>query len=128
MFISDGGAGMPRQIKWLGNILRHPIDFLRVLKPWGKAETGTVVMAMQTADNHTRLVRKRQLLWPFSRTLTSQPDPGQPGTRRIVSERSFGCPCGVTDRGRRSCHIARYFGRPASRPHGWRQRQRSSGY
>ena len=36
-------------------------------------------MALQTADNHTRLVRKRQLLWPFSRTLTTQPDPDQPG-------------------------------------------------
>jgi len=77
--LTDGGPGLPRPLKWIGNILRHPIDFLRILKPWGKAETGTVVMAMQTADNHTRLVRKRQILWPFSRTLTSQPDPGQPG-------------------------------------------------
>ena len=77
--LTDGGGRIPRPIKWLGNILRRPIDFLRILKPWGKAETGTVVMAMQTADNHTRLVRKRQLLWPFSRTLTSQPEPGQPG-------------------------------------------------
>jgi cholesterol oxidase len=77
--LTDGGGRIPRQLRWLGNILRHPIDFLRVLKPWGKAESGTVVMAMQTADNHTRLVRKRRLLWPFTRTLTSQPDPDQPG-------------------------------------------------
>jgi cholesterol oxidase len=77
--LTDGGPGMPRQLKWIGNILRHPIDFLRILKPWGKAETGTVVMAMQTVDNHTRLVRKRQLVWPFSRTLTTQPDRDQPG-------------------------------------------------
>ncbi len=77
--LTDGGSGLPRPLKWIGNILRHPIDFLRILKPWGKAETGTVVMAMQTADNHTRLVRKRQWLWPFSRTLTTQPDPDQPG-------------------------------------------------
>jgi cholesterol oxidase len=77
--LTDGGAGMPRQLRWLGNIIRHPIDFLRILKPWGKAETGTVVMAMQTADNHTRLVRKRTLLWPFTQSLTTQPDPDQPG-------------------------------------------------
>jgi cholesterol oxidase len=77
--LTDGGPGLPRWLKWLGNILRHPIDFLRIIKPWGKAETGTVVMAMQTADNHTRLVRKRQWLWPFRRTLTTQPDPNQPG-------------------------------------------------
>ncbi|MCU0233591.1 MAG: GMC oxidoreductase [Thermoanaerobaculales bacterium] len=77
--LTDGGGRVPRQLRWLGNIVRHPLDFLRLLKPWGKAETGTVVMAMQTADNHTRLVRKRRWLWPFTRTLTTQPDPGQPG-------------------------------------------------
>ena len=77
--LTDGGPGIPRQLRWLGNIIRHPIQFLRVLKPWGKAESGVVVMAMQTADNYTRLVRKRQILWPFSRSLTTRPDPGQPG-------------------------------------------------
>lgn len=77
--LTDGGGRVPRQLRWLGNILRHPLDFLRILKPWGKAESGTVVMAMQTADNHTRLVRERRLLWPFTRTLTTQPDPDQPG-------------------------------------------------
>jgi cholesterol oxidase len=77
--LTDGGPGMPRQLRWLGNIFLHPIDFLRILKPWGKAETGTVLMAMQTVDNHTRLVRKRQFLWPFSRTLTTEPDTSQPG-------------------------------------------------
>jgi cholesterol oxidase len=77
--LTDGGGRLPRPLRWLGNVIRHPLDFLRVLKPWGKAESSTVVMAMQTADNHTRLVRKRQWLWPFTRTLTTQPDPDQPG-------------------------------------------------
>ncbi len=77
--LTDGGSGMPRQLRWLGNIARHPIDFLRATKPWGKASSSTVLMAMQTVDNYTRLVRKRQPLWPFTRALTSQPLPGQPG-------------------------------------------------
>lgn len=77
--LTDGGPGMPRQLRWLGNIARHPLSFLRTLKPWGKAEASFVLMAMQTLDNHTRLVRKRRVLWPFTRTLTSQPDPDQPG-------------------------------------------------
>lgn len=77
--LTDGGPGMPRQLRWLGNILRHPIQFLRVSKPWGKAESSVVLLVMQTADNHTRLVRQRQLLFPFKRTITSRPDPGQPG-------------------------------------------------
>ena len=77
--LTDGGPGAPRQLRWLGNILRHPLHFLRVTKPWSKAEHSVVLMAMQTIDNHTRLVRKRQALWPFARTITSQPDPSQPG-------------------------------------------------
>ncbi len=77
--LADGGPGVPRQLRWLGNVVRHPFQFLRVSKPWGKASSSVVLLVMQTADNHTHLVRKRQPLWPFSRALTSQPDPGQPG-------------------------------------------------
>jgi len=77
--LTDGGPGMPRALRWIGNVFRHPIRFLRVSKPWGKAERSAILLVMQTLDNHTRLVRKRQLLWPFRRTLTSRPDPGQPG-------------------------------------------------
>ncbi len=77
--LTDGGTGAPRPLRWLGNALRHPIEFLRVSKPWGKAASSVVLLVMQTADNHTRIVRKRQLLWPFSRTLTTRPEPGQPG-------------------------------------------------
>lgn len=77
--LTDGGPGLPRQIRWLGNVLRHPIEFLRASKPWGVAERSSVLLVMQTVDTHTRLVRKRQWLWPFTRALTSQPDPDQPG-------------------------------------------------
>jgi cholesterol oxidase len=77
--LTDGGPGVPRQLRWLGNALRHPLQLLRVSRPWGKAASSTVLLAMQTVDNHTRLVRRRQALWPFTRALTSQPDPGQPG-------------------------------------------------
>jgi cholesterol oxidase len=77
--LTDGGPGLPRQLRWLGQAARHPIDFLRATNPIGKARKSTVLLAMQTVDNHTRLVKQRQLLWPFRRVLTSQPDPGQPG-------------------------------------------------
>jgi cholesterol oxidase len=82
--LADGGSGAPRPLKWLGNAVRNPRDFWRVTKPWGKAEHSVVLMAMQTADNHTRLVQQRQWLWPFSRALTSQPTPGQPGIPSYV--------------------------------------------
>ena len=82
--LADGGPGLPRPLRRLWNALRHPLDFWTVTKPWGKAEHSVVLMAMQTADNHTRLVRRRQWLWPFSRALTSQPLPGQPGIPSFV--------------------------------------------
>lgn len=82
--LTDGGPGMPRQLRWLGNILRHPIQFLRVSKPWGKASSSFVLLVMQTLDSHTRLVKKRQVLWPFVRTVTSRPDPGQPGIPSFI--------------------------------------------
>ncbi|MCP4897265.1 MAG: GMC family oxidoreductase [bacterium] len=77
--LTDGGPGVPRQLRWIGNVLRHPLQFLSTISPWGKAEASFVLMAMQTLDNHTRLLRKRRPLWPFTKTLTSQPDPNQPG-------------------------------------------------
>lgn len=77
--LTDGGPGLPRPLRWLGNAVRHPLQFLRVTNPVGKARSSTVLLVMQTIDNHTRLVRRRQLLWPFTRALTSQPDPSQPG-------------------------------------------------
>jgi len=47
--------------------------------PIGKAARSTILLVMQTVDNHTRLVRRRQLLWPFTKAITSHPDPNQPG-------------------------------------------------
>jgi cholesterol oxidase len=77
--LTDGGPGLPRQLRWLGTMLRHPIQALKVHKPWGKAASSAVLLVMQTEDNHTRLLRRRRLLWPLRRSLTSEPDPGQPG-------------------------------------------------
>lgn len=82
--LADGGPGLPRPLRWLWNAIRHPLDFWRVTKPWGKAEHSVVLMAMQTADNHTKLVRRRQWLWPFSRALTSQPSRDKPGIPSYV--------------------------------------------
>jgi cholesterol oxidase len=75
--LTDGGPGLPRQLRWLGNVIRHPLQTLLVHKPWGKAEHSEVLLVMQTNDNHTRLVRRRSLLWPFRHTLASRPPDGQ---------------------------------------------------
>ena len=77
--MTKGGGKIPRAFRWLWRIVRHPLRFLRVTWPIGKAARSTILLVMQTVDNHTRLVRRRQLLWPFSKAITSHPDPDQPG-------------------------------------------------
>jgi len=80
--LTDGGSSIPRQLRWLGTMARHPLQTLFVHKPWGKAEHSEVLLVMQTNDNHTRLVRRRSLLLPFRHTLASRPPEDQ---RRIPS-------------------------------------------
>lgn len=76
--LTDGGTRLTRPLKWLGRCLRHPLDFLRTLVPFGWARRSTILLVMQSLDNSLRLVRKRPLYWPFRRVLTSQQDPAQP--------------------------------------------------
>jgi cholesterol oxidase len=80
--LTDGGNGAPRQLKWLRNLFRHPLLGLRAHTPWGKAERSNVLLVMQTNDNHTRLLQRRQVYWPFRPTLSSKPPAGQ---KRIPS-------------------------------------------
>lgn len=82
--LTDGGGRVPRALRWIGRIVRHPIRFLRITWPIGKAARSTILLVMQTLDNHTRLVRKRQLLWPFTKAITSRPDPDQPGIPSFI--------------------------------------------
>lgn len=76
--LTDGGPGLPRWARWLGQVVRHPGRFLRVSKPWGKAASSVVLLAMQAKPSETRLVLRRAA-WLFGRrTLTSEPVPGAP--------------------------------------------------
>lgn len=53
--MTDGGGKIPRGIRYLGNILKHPLQFIKLLWPLGKAESTTVVLVMQPDDNHLKL-------------------------------------------------------------------------
>ncbi len=74
----DGGSRLGRPLRWLASCVRHPIDFLRTLNPFGWAKRSTIVLVMQSIDNSLRLVRRRRWSWPFAKHLTSRRDPGQP--------------------------------------------------
>ncbi len=58
--MTDGGGWMPRGLRYLGSILRHPIRFVSLLWPLGKASSTTVVLVMQTDDNYLKLNYKRR--------------------------------------------------------------------
>jgi cholesterol oxidase len=74
----DDGTRLTRPMKWAATCLRHPIDFLRTLSPFGWAKRSTIVLVMQNLDNSLRLERARRWFWPFGKSLTSRRDPGQP--------------------------------------------------
>jgi cholesterol oxidase len=50
-----GGGPWRRRLRWLGQVLAHPLDFLRTLWPWGWAKATTILLVMQNLDNKMRL-------------------------------------------------------------------------
>lgn len=75
--LTDGGNGIPRWLRWAGQVARHPVQALRTAWPVGKAARSQVLLVMQTVDNHTTLKQARKPYWPFRRVLDSQPPAGQ---------------------------------------------------
>ncbi len=49
--LTDGGPGMPRPLRYLGNIVRHPVRGLRSLSVWRWAERSVILLVMQSYDN-----------------------------------------------------------------------------
>jgi cholesterol oxidase len=76
--LTGDGTRLTRPLRWLATCARHPLDFLRTLKLTGWARRSTILLVMQTLDNSLSLVRARRWFWPFRRSLTSRPEPGQP--------------------------------------------------
>jgi len=58
--MTGGGGKIPRGFRFLGNIILHPLRFLSLLWPLGKAATTTIVLVMQTDDNYLQLDYKRR--------------------------------------------------------------------
>ena len=73
--LTDGGGRIPRQVRFLGNVLRHPLGFLRSLSVRRWAERSVILLVMQSYDNSLRVLRKRGL---FGTRLTSEPSSGKP--------------------------------------------------
>jgi cholesterol oxidase len=61
-----------RPLKWLWQILCHPLIFLRTLWPFGWAQRSIILLVMQTLDNSVRVFHRQRWWWPFKRMLVSE--------------------------------------------------------
>ncbi len=81
---TDGGGRLPRQLRFLGNVVRHPVQFLRALWVPGQAARNSVVLVMQTDENHLRL-EYRPRWWKLGgRGVTSTVPEGQQRVRSYI--------------------------------------------
>ena len=67
----DGGGRLLRPLRWLATALRHPVDFLRLLWPFGRARRTIILVVMQDLQSSLRFLWRRRWWWPFSRHLKS---------------------------------------------------------
>ncbi len=80
VLLTDGGPGVPRQLRFLGNVLRHPVAFARSLSVRRWAERSIILLVMQDHDNSLRVFRKKG--W-FGTRLSSEQGHGEPNPTYI---------------------------------------------
>ena len=98
--LTGHGTKLTRPLLWLGQLLRHPLRFLRLLSPFSWSRRTVILLVMQTLDNAIRLRPKRRLLGRGVRLQTEQ-DPEKPNptfipaadaVTRWMAERTGGVP------------------------------------
>ena len=98
--LTGQGTKVTRPLLWLGQVLRHPLRFLRLLWPFRWSRRTVILLVMQTLDNAIRLRPKRRLLGRGIRLQTEQ-DPDKPNptfipaadhVTRWMAERTGGVP------------------------------------
>ncbi len=81
--LTEGGGSLPRWLRWIGTVLRHPLQFLRSAIPFGWAQRTAILLVMQPVDNHLRYELRRPWYWPFEKKLDSAPGGGEPAPTYI---------------------------------------------
>src|SRR6185503_11472675 len=70
--LTGGGPGAPRWLRWIGNVITKPLQFLRASIPFGWARRTAVVLVMQPVDSYLRYVRRRRWLPPWTKRTDTQ--------------------------------------------------------
>ncbi|MBK9029920.1 MAG: GMC family oxidoreductase [Myxococcales bacterium] len=81
--LTDGGGRTPRWLRYLGNVVRHPIDFARGLWPFGTARRGVYLLVMQSLDNSIGLGLRRRWRRLWRKALDTQAGDGPPNPTYI---------------------------------------------
>jgi cholesterol oxidase len=76
----DGGGRVPRQLRFFGQVVRHPVAFLRSLSVRRWAERSVILLVMQSLDNKVRLSLKKGV---FGTRLKSTQDSKNPNPTYI---------------------------------------------
>ncbi len=58
VLLTGGGPPWPRAARLIATILRHPIQFIKSLNPFGWAKRTTILLVMQTISNYLRFEYK----------------------------------------------------------------------
>lgn len=69
--LTDGGSRWVRPLRFFKQCLRHPIEALKNLYPFGWARKTMILLVMQTFDNKMAFAYKRRWLLPWRRRLGS---------------------------------------------------------
>jgi cholesterol oxidase len=51
----DGGGSVPRFVRFLGAVVRRPLELLRTAYPFGWARSSVILLCMQSNENHLEL-------------------------------------------------------------------------
>ena len=75
--MTGNGTRVTRPLKWIGAMLRHPLNTLRLLSPFKWSRRTVILLVMQTTDAAMHLVAKRRIFGRGIRLQTEQ-DPERP--------------------------------------------------
>ncbi len=70
--LTGKGTSVTRPLMWLGNILRHPLRFLKMLVPFGWSKRAVILLVMQSLDNAIAFKTKRKLFTKGVKLVTVQ--------------------------------------------------------
>lgn len=78
--LTDGGPGISRPLRWVWQVLRHPLRWMGSLSIWRWAERSIILLVMQSYDNSIQVFRRRGLV---GKRLSSRQGHGAPNPTYI---------------------------------------------